>query len=630
MRQFHNLLKRFRSDERGVFAVFFGLLAIVLIATAGATVDFTRLEQARTRAQDALDSAALGLQPQIFETGTTVDTIRPQAQLLLTERLATDVTGTITSVEIDEADGQLVLAAEINVPMSFVSLVGVNNINARVLSEATRKRLNVEVAMVLDNSGSMASSSRMTRLKEAAKSATDILFDNQTSLPNVYISIIPFTQYVNVGATNRTASWMSQTGDSSVSELNFDHSANALGVRAPVDRWALYDGFNNESWSGCVEARVAPYDANDVEPDSSVPDTMFQPVFAPDAWGHSYITDNPAVCSARGSCTWVMTKTGCNNGGSSCSSETNNTTTMTATYIDRNGVTLTSSRQQISTGTPVTPDACTCDALPLETDPANRIVGGAAPGTTVQTGSGTNRTRVTTRRCNYTFDVSAAYGNLSQVQLAERICKYKGASFSGDGPNSDCPTTEILPLNNVRQTVKDRIDAMVAEGSTNIQQGTIWGLHSLSPTEPLSTGRTYEEATYKVMIVMTDGENNPNYAAYAAGSGSGYYGNTAWTAWGYRINHRLLTEATTPQDSTATESQYIGEVDRRTKLACASAKSAGITVYAIGLAAASGLQQMLKDCSSGTGFWYFPTTAAQLVTVFETIAAQLADLRLAR
>src|SRR5690606_2672072 len=133
---------------------------------------------------------------------------------------------------------------------------------------------------------------------------------------------------------------------------------------------------------------------------------------------------------------------------------------------------------------------------------------------------------------------------------------------------------------NVRQTVKDRIDLMVASGSTNIQQGTVWGLHSLSSTEPLSTGRAYEERTYKVMIVMTDGENNPNYHEYVAdNSGDGYYGNTAWTAWGYRINHRLLTESTNPLDSTATEAQYIGEVDRRTKLACSSAKTAGITVY---------------------------------------------------
>ena len=60
MRGFIKLFKRFHSDERGVFAVLFALMALVLITFAGAVVDYTQIEQARTRAQQALDSAALG------------------------------------------------------------------------------------------------------------------------------------------------------------------------------------------------------------------------------------------------------------------------------------------------------------------------------------------------------------------------------------------------------------------------------------------------------------------------------------------------------------------------------------------------------------------------------------------
>ena len=41
MRRFTDLLKRFRRDESGAFLVIFALLAIVLIATSGAVVDFT-------------------------------------------------------------------------------------------------------------------------------------------------------------------------------------------------------------------------------------------------------------------------------------------------------------------------------------------------------------------------------------------------------------------------------------------------------------------------------------------------------------------------------------------------------------------------------------------------------------
>jgi Flp pilus assembly protein TadG len=49
MRQFSNLIGRFRRDERGAFAVIFGLMAIVLVALSGATVDYVSLEQMRNR-----------------------------------------------------------------------------------------------------------------------------------------------------------------------------------------------------------------------------------------------------------------------------------------------------------------------------------------------------------------------------------------------------------------------------------------------------------------------------------------------------------------------------------------------------------------------------------------------------
>jgi hypothetical protein len=39
---------------------------------------------------------------------------------------------------------------------------------------------------------------------------------------------------------------------------------------------------------------------------------------------------------------------------------------------------------------------------------------------------------------------------------------------------------------------------------------------------------------------------------------------------------------------------------------------------------------LLKNCSSGTGYWYFPTAASELTTVFQDIANQLSNLRLAK
>ena len=62
-----------------------GALAVVLIAVAGSVVDFTYMQTARTRAQTAIDSAALALQTRIGIDN--VSTLTTKAQSLITERL---------------------------------------------------------------------------------------------------------------------------------------------------------------------------------------------------------------------------------------------------------------------------------------------------------------------------------------------------------------------------------------------------------------------------------------------------------------------------------------------------------------------------------------------------------------
>ena len=618
---FLQLVRRFWHNEDGAFLVLFGVLAIALIAMSGAVVDYANIEQTRTRMQNALDAAALGLQPNVFDTTGDWDEDRfiAEANLFINERLGSSASSvTVTGAETNARNGQLILRASLNVPMSFVSLVGVPDVSASLVSEATRKRLNIEVAMVLDNSGSMSSRSRMTELKKAAKNATDILFDDEDTQPNVFISIVPFTQYVNVGTSNRYASWMSQTGESSISHLNFDNDdRDDTDFDETVNRWDLYDGFNNKPWTGCVEARVTPYDTDDTLPNAAVPDTMFQPVFAPDSPVNNYISDTAGSCT-RVPPRWIQTET-----KTKCEKKVSGNDPDN--YDDCSGSAVTTYS--------MTDEYGAAKASPPSSQPADGSVESYynnASCVTRYTGSGSKKNNYTNRKiltCTYNF---------SPQELQQRLCKYTGRTFSGGGANSDCPSTAVLPLNNVRQDVKDRIDDMSAGGTTNIEQGVVWGFHALSPTEPLTEGRDYDEATSKILIVMTDGENVVSYANY---SGSNPYGSSSWTAWGYRINKRLLTESTTPKDSVATSGQVSAEVNRRTVLACANARAAGIVVYTIGLSAPNNTtRQMLRDCASPSAvvegvtrnYYYFPEDSAELTEVFEEIAEQLSELRLAQ
>ncbi|RZA05522.1 MAG: hypothetical protein EOP02_39350, partial [Proteobacteria bacterium] len=312
---------------------------------AGAVVDFTRIELARTKAQQALDSAALGLQPKMFlTTPPDSNSYKTQTKALLDERIAdTTITTVVDVATTNLTDGTLHLEGVITVPTAFVALIGIPNIRARIVSEATRKRLNLEIAMVLDNSGSMREwvdadgdgrkdsneKTRMENLILAGRCATNVLLSGTSdcsttaklnaadllaaTTTNVKIGVVPFTEFVNVGTANKTANWMDQTGASSLSNDNFDADDNETSAYSgAVNRFTLYDQLSNVTWKGCVEARKQPYDTTDELPVSA--DTLFTPEFAPDepdsgGYANDYLDDRPSACTNKDSGNWTQTQT---------------------------------------------------------------------------------------------------------------------------------------------------------------------------------------------------------------------------------------------------------------------------------------------------------------------------------
>jgi Flp pilus assembly protein TadG len=289
-----------------MFAVIFGLMGTVLIALGGAVVDYITVEQNRSIAQIALDAAVLGLQSQIEEKSTTQ--LGADVLALVRDRLnQRNLTLSVLNTTVDKEEGKLRVTVRFDGPTHFVTLVGVHSLGAVLTSEATRKNQRVEIAMVLDNSGSMAESNRMGHLKAAAHQAINTFFKDQQpndANPHMFVGIVPFTQFVNVGTDNANAAWLDRQGRSSIADDNL-----LLDPRAPIadfDRIDLFGQFVNESWRGCVEARPYPYDTDDTEPVSTSPNTLFVPLFAPDepntTWNGYNVFNNTYIADQRGQC----------------------------------------------------------------------------------------------------------------------------------------------------------------------------------------------------------------------------------------------------------------------------------------------------------------------------------------
>ncbi len=200
MKQINNLLRYFGSDQRGVFAVTFGLVAIILVATTGAVVDFVAVQNARSLSQSTLDSATLALHREV--DNKTEAELLSLAQNLLNERLSTiNLSANVETVNVDSDEGTLFIEARFQVPTSFLALVGISTINTRISSEVTSKSLNIEVALVLDITGSM-SGRKLAALKESANLLINELMPEPEN-PDIKIGIVPFNRYVNIGRSNR-------------------------------------------------------------------------------------------------------------------------------------------------------------------------------------------------------------------------------------------------------------------------------------------------------------------------------------------------------------------------------------------------------------------------------------------
>lgn len=607
---FVRLVGRFARDESGVFAVLFGVMAVVLVAMAGAVVDYVQVDQVRNRSQIALDAASLALQPEIYSK--TKAQIEVTAQTLLIERIGDpNVTATINAVDVDTENGQLLLRAELSVPLNFVSLLGISQMTTQIVSQVTRKKLKIEVAFVLDNSGSMSSSSRMTNLKSAANCATNILFYGDcvpaagaTKSPDTKISVVPFNFFVNVGSSNSGASWIDGSGVSTIANDNFDDdSVDDTAFTGAVNRLSLFSGISGVSWAGCVEARPYPYSVNDTTPDASVPDTLFVPEFAPDepdtgGYSNNYLDDLGGACITP-KFVWTQTRSRCND---NVDWSWNKEWTYNNTYCSGG----TSNSYQITYADGSTSTSVTAPPASIDGQTTQRLYESYS-GASVSGGK-------------YDNTRSRTYYYISDRERQERLCKYSGASVgalaSDKGPNAGCPVTSILPLSDNVSTITGRISSMVADGATNIHQGVIWGFRALSPSAPFTEGRAYGTATSKVMIVMTDGENT--YYSSNNMNGTSYY-----SPYGYLWNGRVGTYGSDNASSMQTKT------DTLTLEACSNAKAAGITIYTIGLNPPNtATRTMLTSCASEAGMAYFPAQPSELNDVFTAIAEQLSKLRI--
>lgn len=232
------ILSRFAACRRGSVGIMFGLSAIPLFGLLGMAVDFSRVAGARYKVQDAVDAAMLaaGRAAQITMTDPAT-AAKNAAEAYFATAVPSDIIVTQSEITINATSTELTMRVTYWVRTPIVSVLAIGSsegAQSGAPPECRSTRLscqqlttsataiimsggnggsNVEVAMMLDITGSMTSS-KMATLRSAAKDAVDILIWQDQSQYTARVALAPFSVSVNVGSYASAVTGLNATSGS--------------------------------------------------------------------------------------------------------------------------------------------------------------------------------------------------------------------------------------------------------------------------------------------------------------------------------------------------------------------------------------------------------------------------------
>jgi len=270
----------FRAARAGNVAITFALASLPIVGSVGFAVDYSHANSIKVAMQAALDSTALML----AKEASTVSSAQLQTDALsyftalFTKPEATTISISATYTTTDGP--KVVVNGTANVPTKFLGVIGYNNFPISGSSTTAWGTARLRVALVLDNTGSMASDGKMTALKSATQSLLTQLQNAASTNGDVYVSIIPFTTVVKVGASYNNAAWIDWSDyGNCTGGYNQLTAGDWTKYQCAADNgsWTTYSSSMKSSWKGCVTDRgnlTGPdttnnYDTNVVQPGST-------------------------------------------------------------------------------------------------------------------------------------------------------------------------------------------------------------------------------------------------------------------------------------------------------------------------------------------------------------------------
>ena len=650
-------MRRFLNDRRGNYALMTAVALVPLMGGLAIAVDFTEMNRQQSAMLNALDAAGIATAREIV-TGASDEALIAYANDFFHANLddvaPEDTELTVTLPSNQSGGGTLKLAAKLHYKPyffpAFNKLIKKAASGDLLLGADTEVRLKntLEVALVLDNSGSMSylgsgsGSKRIDLLKTAAKELVSTLALQANMLKQidrpVQFSLVPFAASVNVGPDNANASWMDVDGLSPIHNENFDWStltAEDKYAEKVNGIWRKKGVAWGEDEDGILN-RFSLY--RDMKMVSSR------------EW---VVTGQEYVCTryrSNGTCRSGYWR------------ETGYYEETISEYASWQGCVEARPHPYNITDDPAS-GGSNNSGIGVG-DPATMFVPMFAPdepGDRWATDADSTPDNLSAANNWWNDGTESASGSTRQRSMGKYydVRPYGASSPQGSGPNYSCTTNPITPLTDVSQDegltqIKAAIDAMAPNGATNVPEGMAWGWRTISSGEPFTQGRPEtERGNDKVVIVLTDGANTyytPSSLGYSDPAGN----KSTYSAYGYPAPGYDGTGEARLFGGTSgaigrydyTNANYTKALNEHVAALCANVKAGNVLVMTIALDLDAGNAEeaaqiaALKACASDSRFRKDPSdptkaaklfwnaTGATLSNDFKEIGNELSNLRI--
>ncbi|MGA1343242.1 MAG: ubiquitin-activating E1 FCCH domain-containing protein [Hyphomonas sp.] len=592
-------MRLFAPDTKGNMTMLFALACLALLPLLGFAINLSSIAGEKHELQLATDAAALAASHDPFMSSEDRLLVIEARLRQLEDAVGTDVDYTFSQDE----EGRISLTTSIKVKTFMAYMMGREDFTVTARSDAVQGGADIEVAVVLDITGSMAGS-RITALKAASKSLVDIVVKDDQTPYYSKVSLVPYAVAVNVGPYAEAARGPVEGGRPITAaswQVGAQRAITNITRANPAVVTSAGHGFINGDrvWISGVSGMTAVN--NQVFTVASASANTFS-LAGINSSAFAAYTAGGIIRQCRN--TQCEVQVTANGHGLSDGDHVHITGVSGMTQINR----ATHETWAVSN--------TTADTYTLNNSVGPNYGAYTSGGNSFCTKPGCQFYRFTNvsssqRLHPMTSCATERTGSEAYTDVAASTA-YVGRAYLS--PSNGCPSSQLIPLTADKNLLKTAIDNMALSGSTAGHIGLAWGFYALSPTfgaifpeasRPATFGRP---KLHKFVVFMTDGELNSAFCRGVLSSNS------------YNMGDRINCTAENGT-SFAQAAAY-----------CTAIKQAGITIYTVGLSVSgsTSVRTALINCASSPQTAYFASGSAELVAVFEQIGREINEVRLVR